>query len=62
MEIVNMFAFILSIIHVIGTATVLILISYLFVDLFRKKKVTVMDVLSHTLVLVILFFTLLRTG
>jgi hypothetical protein len=62
MEIVNMFAFILSIFHVIGTATVLILISYLFVDLFRKKKVTVMDVLSHTLVLVILFFTLLRTG
>lgn len=57
-----MLMFILSVIHTIGTSVILILISYLFVNILRKKKVTVMDVMSHTIVLVLLFFTLLRTG
>ena len=50
-----------NVVHVIGTAVILMMISYLFVDLFKKKKVTVMEIVSHTLVLVILFFTLLRS-
>lgn len=56
-----MFGIIYNVFHVIGTAVILILISYLFVDLFKKKKVTIMEILSHTLVLVVLFFMLLRS-
>lgn len=52
---------IFNILHVVGTAVILMIISYLFVDLFKKKKVTVMEIMSHTLVLVILFFMLLRS-
>lgn len=50
-----------KIIHLIGTSAVLILIAYLFVDIFKKKKVSLQDVVSHVFVLIILFLVLLRT-
>lgn len=56
-----MFVLIYNLFQYIGTAAILILISYLFVDLYNKKKVTLSDVVSHVLVLVLLFFVLLRT-
>ena len=56
-----MTSIVLGMLHIVGTATILILISYLFVDMMKRKKGTLTDVVSHTLVLVILFFILLRT-
>lgn len=52
---------IVKVVHVIGTAAVVILIAYLFVSLFRKRKVTVQTILSHIIVLILLFVILLRT-
>ncbi len=52
---------VLNVIHVIGTASIVILIAYLFVDLFKKRKVTVQTILSHIIVMILLFVILLRT-
>ena len=57
-----MIKFVLNTFHTFGTAILLILISYLFVSLLTKKKVTVMDIISHLTVMIVLFLTLLRTS
>lgn len=49
------------ILHYIGSGCVLFMICYIVVDLFEKKKVTVVDVASRAVIVALLFIALLRT-
>lgn len=47
--------------HYIGSAGVLYAICYIIVDLMTKRKLAAEDIVSRLVLLVLLFFVLLRT-
>lgn len=46
--------------HIIGNATIIILISYIMAGILTKRKLTVSNVISNLVVIILLYIILLR--